>query len=770
MPWWRRQSSARYGAPVIPPRALIVTVYGLYARESSGWLPISGLVRLLAELDVDESAVRSATSRLKRRGVLEASRRDGAAGYGLSRAGREILAEGDEHIFTPPEGRLADGWLLAVFSVPEAERAKRHMLRSQLAALGFGTAAPGVWIAPAHRYEVTRSLLRRLDLASYVDMFTGHYHGEVDARWWDLDAVRRRYERFLATWRKVDPASAGGVARVVELGADLVGVGVVDLFEDGQCSLPRVASRVDLAGGLVRLAEAGQRAGLVVAVAEVPVRDQGLLVVLGGLGVVPEVVVGVAEAVPRVGLPVAVAARRPCREGLLAVGQRLLVVAQLRVVPADVVQRAGHAGRIAAGPKQVEGLPGMAERVGEAPLPFEHPAEAQVGVGRSGVVAQRGVQLEGLLEMGVGVAVAVQPDVREAEAAVGVGLPRLVTQATRGREGGALGGHPVVPVSLHVQERRVGPGELPGVRVQPGVGGVPDSGEQDRVFGGEPGHSVVLVGGRLRGDPRASRDQRDRIALRIEQPVAGERGVQVVVEHPQHRLPPVGVGVKGVRLLGGVGAQQVVKGEPTGCVLIDEARGGQLGEEPGGVWLRERGEAGGGRAGDVRAGAEAEQPEQPGRVTAQRLVRPGERRAGVAGRVATVERVEATSALPELLGERAEGEPGPGSGAGGDDAQRERQPRAVVDELVRRRRLRRDQCRAEVAGEQLAGLGGGEQAERDRVGAVAGDQAGEPVAAGHQRQAAHGSRQQRADLFDVAGVVEHDQHPAPGEQAAIEVD
>src|SRR6266511_1572874 len=108
-----------------------------------------------------------------------------------------------------------------------------------------------------------------------------------------------------------DPASAGGVARVVALGADLVGVGVVDLFEDGQCSLPRVASRVDLAGGLVRLAEAGQRAGLVVAVAEVPVRDQGLLVVLGGLGVVPEVVVGVAEAVPRVGLPVAVAERRP---------------------------------------------------------------------------------------------------------------------------------------------------------------------------------------------------------------------------------------------------------------------------------------------------------------------------------------------------------------------------------------------------------------------------------------------------------------------------
>jgi phenylacetic acid degradation operon negative regulatory protein len=192
---------------VIPPRALIVTVYGLYSRESAGWLPISGLVRLLAGLGVDSPAVRSATSRLKRRGLLVAARRDGVAGYALSETGREILAEGDEHIFAPPEGKLADGWLLAVFSVPEAERAKRHTLRTRLAALGFGTAAPGVWVAPAHRYEVTRAVLRRLDLESYVDLFTARYHGEVDTRWWDLAGVRLGYERFLDTWRHA-PAAA----------------------------------------------------------------------------------------------------------------------------------------------------------------------------------------------------------------------------------------------------------------------------------------------------------------------------------------------------------------------------------------------------------------------------------------------------------------------------------------------------------------------------------------------------------------------------------
>ena len=61
------------------PRHLIVTVYGLYARSDGGWLSVAALIRLLAELGVDEPAVRSAISRLKRRGILEARRQAGSA-------------------------------------------------------------------------------------------------------------------------------------------------------------------------------------------------------------------------------------------------------------------------------------------------------------------------------------------------------------------------------------------------------------------------------------------------------------------------------------------------------------------------------------------------------------------------------------------------------------------------------------------------------------------------------------------------------------------
>ena len=56
------------------PRALIVTIYGLYARETGGWLSVAALIRLMAELGVDEAAVRSSISRLKQRGILEPRR------------------------------------------------------------------------------------------------------------------------------------------------------------------------------------------------------------------------------------------------------------------------------------------------------------------------------------------------------------------------------------------------------------------------------------------------------------------------------------------------------------------------------------------------------------------------------------------------------------------------------------------------------------------------------------------------------------------------
>ena len=190
------------------PRALIVTVYGLYARRTDGWLSIHSLIVLMAELGVDEPAVRSSISRLKRRDILEAQRRDGGAGYVLSPHARVILDEGDRRIFQRHRATLGEGWVLAVFSVPESARRQRNVLRSRLSWLGFGTVGSGVWIAPGHIEDETRDVLRRHQLSRYVDLFHANYLGLHDIReqvatWWDLDGLGRLYADFSATYGPV---------------------------------------------------------------------------------------------------------------------------------------------------------------------------------------------------------------------------------------------------------------------------------------------------------------------------------------------------------------------------------------------------------------------------------------------------------------------------------------------------------------------------------------------------------------------------------------
>jgi phenylacetic acid degradation operon negative regulatory protein len=196
-------AGATSGSRTAQPRALIVTIYGLYAREAGGWLSVAALIRLMAATGADEPAVRSSISRLKQRGILEPVRAGGAAGYALSGAGTDILAEGDRRIFEPPRAPLSDGWVLAVFSVPEQERRRRHALRSRLSWLGFGTVSAGVWIAPGHLAGETSDVLRRHGLSGYVDLFRADYlaFGEVReliGRWWDLERLAREYRAFLA--------------------------------------------------------------------------------------------------------------------------------------------------------------------------------------------------------------------------------------------------------------------------------------------------------------------------------------------------------------------------------------------------------------------------------------------------------------------------------------------------------------------------------------------------------------------------------------------
>ena len=185
------------------PRQLIVSVYGLYARDADGWLPVAGLVRLLAELGVGPQAVRSSISRLKRRDTLRSLRRGDAAGYALAPSMAEILREGDRRIFGHLPATPADGWVQVVFTVPEtaagqAARAAQPAGRARVRADGArasgsrpGTLADEVagGARPAGPDRLRRPLPRRRTWRRTTSATRAW--PIACGQWWDLAAASR---------------------------------------------------------------------------------------------------------------------------------------------------------------------------------------------------------------------------------------------------------------------------------------------------------------------------------------------------------------------------------------------------------------------------------------------------------------------------------------------------------------------------------------------------------------------------------------------------
>jgi len=184
---------------------------------------VSDLIELMQELGVGAQAVRASVSRLKKRGFLLNERIGGIAGYRLTPQAEAILARGDRRIYRSwQQAREAD-WIVVVFSVPESERERRHVLRSRLSWLGFGNAAPGVWVAPPHLEEEAREMIEAEGLTAYVSLFRSRYVGftainDAAARWWDLRALEKLYDEFVEAYAPmakrhsrpsgIDPAAA----------------------------------------------------------------------------------------------------------------------------------------------------------------------------------------------------------------------------------------------------------------------------------------------------------------------------------------------------------------------------------------------------------------------------------------------------------------------------------------------------------------------------------------------------------------------------------
>ena len=188
------------------PQHLLVTLLGDYWLGRPEHLPSTGLVALVGEFGVSGTSARAALSRLARRGVLASSKRGRNTFYGLHPGAEALLRRGGTRIvsFGLGDAEPWEGfWTVVIFSVPEDRRDVRHALRTRLRWQGFASRYDGVWISPRAVADVAAGILADLGVEDATVLRAQALHPLPGAPGhplaaWDLDALRRDYEDFVA--------------------------------------------------------------------------------------------------------------------------------------------------------------------------------------------------------------------------------------------------------------------------------------------------------------------------------------------------------------------------------------------------------------------------------------------------------------------------------------------------------------------------------------------------------------------------------------------
>jgi phenylacetic acid degradation operon negative regulatory protein len=205
-----------------PPRArsqrLLVTLLGEYWAERRDSIPSATLVHVLEEFAIEPANARAALSRLSRRDLLERSKAGRRTYYRLTERAVRLLERGKVRIFSLGDPIAWDGsWTVVLFSVADAQRDLRHLMRSRLRWLTFSPLYDAVWVTPHDRAEQAEELLGDLGLDDAVVLRTPRLSLREDSQRrldnaWDLTALAERYQGYVDTYHQlVRPAGQGRV-------------------------------------------------------------------------------------------------------------------------------------------------------------------------------------------------------------------------------------------------------------------------------------------------------------------------------------------------------------------------------------------------------------------------------------------------------------------------------------------------------------------------------------------------------------------------------
>ena len=177
---------------------MVFTLYGDYIRHRGGEAWMGSLIELLGLFDISGQAVRSALSRMSRKGWLNSRRISRYSFYSLTPKCIDLLEEGARRIYQPRCDPWDGQWYLLIYSIPESKRQLRRKLRKRLLWLGFGVLNHSTWISPRDLRAEVQPIVDTLGLNSYVECFTGEHKGftsdeEIVASCWNLRRLNDYY-------------------------------------------------------------------------------------------------------------------------------------------------------------------------------------------------------------------------------------------------------------------------------------------------------------------------------------------------------------------------------------------------------------------------------------------------------------------------------------------------------------------------------------------------------------------------------------------------
>jgi len=193
----------------------LLTVLGEFVLPRSEPVWTNALTDALELVGVEHRAARQALARTGGDGLIASFKVGRRAQWGLTEAGRRLLTDGAERIysFASETPDWIGTWLVLLVSVPESERDLRRRARTRLSWAGFGTPAPGVWVTPRPELaDEARTALDALGLSRSVFSFVGGHAGignerELVDRAWNMPEIGARYERFLTEFGGLEPAN-----------------------------------------------------------------------------------------------------------------------------------------------------------------------------------------------------------------------------------------------------------------------------------------------------------------------------------------------------------------------------------------------------------------------------------------------------------------------------------------------------------------------------------------------------------------------------------